>query len=132
MTVADSSVWIDYFNGVESIETDALDALLGEREILVGDLILLEVLQGFATEAAFRRARSLLGQFPQATMLTPELAVVAARNHRRLRRRGITVRKTIDIAIGTFCLRHHHDLLYTNRDFDPMVKHLGLRPTIAR
>lgn len=127
MVVVDSSVWIDFFNGRRTVETDALDDLLGRRELIVGDLILVEVLQGFRLDRDFRQARRLLGAFPIVPMVGPTLAVRAAENYRRLRRRGVTVRKTIDVLIATYCISRRLPLLHADSDFDPMVRHLGLR-----
>jgi len=127
MVVVDSSVWIDYFNGRPSLQTDALDGLLGRRHVVVGDLILAEVLQGFRRDRDFRQARRLLAAFPTASMVGPELAVRAAENYRRLRRLGVTVRKTIDVMIGTYCIARRLPLLHSDTDFEPMTRHLGLR-----
>jgi predicted nucleic acid-binding protein len=127
MIAVDSSVWIDYFNGRATAETDRLHEALGVQPIVIGDLVLTEVLQGFRREQAFLRAYRLLRVFPIATMLGPALAVRAARNYRTLRAAGVTVRKTIDVMIGTYCIERKLPLLYSDRDFDPMVEHLGLR-----
>ena len=127
MVLVDTSVWVDYFNGVVDGRTDRLDALLGTGVILVGDLILAELLQGFAREADFRRVRALLLELPCADLCGREVALRAAANYRSLRARGVTVRKTIDIVIGTFCLMHDHELLHADRDFDALERHLGLR-----
>ena len=126
MIVVDSSVWIDYFNGRASRQADALHDLLGKRIVVIGDLILAEVLQGFRSDQHFRRARRLMQAFPVVTMLGPTLAVRSAENYRALRRRGVTVRKTIDVMIGTYCIARRVPLLYSDIDFDPMVRHLGL------
>lgn len=131
MIVVDTSVWIDYFNGVNAPASETLDAALGNQEILVGDLILTEVLQGFRREVDFIQARQLFHAFPVVTMLGPELAVRSAEHYRALRARGVTVRKTIDVIIGTYCIAHDLPLLYADRDFDPMVQHLGLRSVSA-
>jgi len=126
--LVDSSVWIDYFNGQASAETDALDAALSDEEITMGDLILAEVLQGFRKDADFHKAQELLSHFPTVSMLGPDMAVKSAENYRKLRQQGITVRKTIDVMIATYCIEHDLPLLYSDRDFDPMAKHLGLHP----
>ncbi len=131
MIVVDTSVWIDYFNGVPTPATDMLDAALGSQEILVGDLIFTEVLQGFRSETDFTQARQLFHAFPIVTMLGPELALRSAEHYRALRARGVTVRKTIDIMIGTYCIAHDLPLLYADRDFTPMVRYLGLRVVAA-
>ncbi len=127
--VVDSSVWIDYFNGKHSPQTNALDHALGAQEIIIGDLILTEVLQGFRSDSDFHHARELLRVFPAVSMLGADMAMAmkAAENYRALRKRGVTVRKTIDVMIATYCIEHALSLLYSDRDFDPMVKHLGLQ-----
>jgi predicted nucleic acid-binding protein len=125
--VVDSSVWIDYFNGAETAQVERLDAILDQELILVGDLILTEVLQGFRRDADFRAVHDALLRFEQAAMVGQSVAIRAAENHRTLRRRGITVRKTIDGLIATFCIECGHALLFSDRDFGPYVDHLGLR-----
>ncbi|GJL55554.1 MAG: ribonuclease VapC [Nitrospirales bacterium] len=130
MTVMDTSVWIDYFNDVSTQETEVFDDLLGSQEVLLGDLILTEVLQGFQHDAHFETARKLLHVFPLVPMLGPSLALTSAQHYRTLRKRGVTVRKTIDVMIGTFCIAQDLPLLYSDRDFDPMVRYLGLRTVL--
>lgn len=127
MLVVDSTVWIDYFNGVESLQTDYLHQIADQTPILVGDLILAEVLQGFREDADFEKARRVLGKYIQVEMVNPELALQSARNFRLLRRKGVTVRKTIDSLIATYCIENEHDLLHTDSDFDGYEKHLGLK-----
>lgn len=127
MIVVDSSVWIDYFNATANAASDRLDQMLGSEPILLGDLILAEVLQGFRSDADYRTARAAMAAFPVEPMVGPARAVRAADNYRRLRSRGVTVRKTIDLLIGTFCIENSHALLFTDRDFEPMVTHLGLQ-----
>src|ERR1700733_2602969 len=127
MVVVDSSVWIDYLNDAATSQTARLDGLIGHEAILVGDIILCEVLQGFRSEAEARRVEALLRGFDLAPMLDPDLAVRVAANYRALRRLGVTVRKTADLIIGTFCIERNHELLHDDRDFAPMEQHLGLR-----
>jgi hypothetical protein len=127
--VVDTSVWIDYFNGVPTPQVGLLDELLGKRVLAVGDLILAEVLQGFATEMDARRALSLLEPLEFLEMAGRDVAIQSAANYRRLRRRGITVRKTMDMLIGTFCLMNDHEILHNDRDFDVLAEHLGLKVT---
>lgn len=127
MILVDSTVWVDYFNGIRAPHTDYLDGLLDQDLILVGDLILAEVLQGFREDADFEQARRALGKFLQVSMVTPELAVKSARNYRILRRRGITIRKTIDGLIATWCIEQRIPLLHHDNDFDGYEAHLGLR-----
>lgn len=126
MIVVDSTVWIDFFNGVLTPQVDRLNDLLGAEPILVGDLILCEVLQGFSSEKDAAGARDALLSFEIESMVGPAIALDAARNYRSLRGRGITVRKTIDLLIGTFCIAHRHHLLHSDRDFEPMTEYLGL------
>jgi predicted nucleic acid-binding protein len=125
--LVDSSVWIDYFRGDVTAETDRLDALLGREPLATGDLILTEVLQGFAADRQFEVARNLLISLLIVDLAGPEIAIEAAKNYRKLRALGITARKTIDTIIATHCLHHGHMLLYSDRDFDAFVQHLGLR-----
>ncbi|GIV71337.1 type II toxin-antitoxin system VapC family toxin [Caldilinea sp.] len=127
MLLVDSTVWVDYFNGLRTPHTDYLDALLDQDLILVGDLILAEVLQGFREDADFDTARRALAKFQQVQMVTPALALQSARNHRLPRRRGVTVRKTIDSLIATWCIENGVPLLHNDRDFDAYEAHLGLR-----
>ncbi len=127
MLVVDTSVWVDYFNGVENPQTDFLHAILDTSPILIGDLILAEVLQGFRYDQDFETAYRVLGKFMQPSMVTPVLAVQSARNHRFLRGKGITVRKTIDSLIATFCIENNHQLLHNDNDFDGYEEHLGLQ-----
>jgi predicted nucleic acid-binding protein len=125
--LVDSSVWIDYFRGVTRPETERLDVLLGSEPLAIGDLILVEVLQGFRLEKDFRQARKLLTSLTLVDLGGHDIAIQAARNFRLLRAKGITVRKTIDTVIATRCIQDGHVLLHNDRDFDPFVKHLGLR-----
>ena len=127
MLIVDSTVWIHYFNGVENPQTDYLNNMLDKTPILVGDLILAEVLQGFRQDPHFETARRTLGKFLQVEMVNPALAVQSARNYRFLRQKGVTVRKTIDSLIATYCIENDHELLHNDNDFDGYEKHFGLR-----
>jgi predicted nucleic acid-binding protein len=127
MLVVDTSVWIDYFNGVKNPQADFLDTVLDNTPIIIGDLILAEVLQGFRHDPDFEKVRRTLGKFMQASMVNPALAVQSARNYRFLRQKGITVRKTIDSLIATYCIENDHQLLHNDSDFDGYEEHLGLR-----
>jgi len=129
--LVDSSVWIDFFRGSPTPQTEKLDALLGTEPLAVGDLILTEVLQGFASEKDFNHARRLLASLDLITLGGETLALQAARNYRTLRAQGVTVRKTIDTVIATRCIEDDLPLLYSDRDFDPFVTHLGLRSVMA-
>ena len=130
MILVDSSVWIDYFNGTINPETDLLDLTLGVEPVAAGDLILTEVLQGFRSDSDYRTARSLMSALPTYQLLNPELAIAAADHYRHLRKLGITVRKTTDIIIGSYCIDRKLPLLFSDRDFDPMVQHLGLQSAL--
>jgi len=127
MLVVDTSVWVDYFNGVENPQTNFLHNVLDATPILIGDLILTEILQGFRHDPDFETVRRTLGKFTQANMVDIALAVQSARNYRLLRQKGITIRKTIDSLIATFCIENEHELLHNDNDFDGYEKHLGLR-----
>jgi hypothetical protein len=124
--VVDSSVWIDFLKGRNVPHVARLRAILGTDEIIVGDLMLCEVLQGLDSEQAAREVEALLRRFEVVPMAGEGMAVVAARNFRSLRRRGITVRKTIDLLIGTWCIENRRPLLHNDSDFRPMARHLGL------
>ncbi len=127
MTFVDSSVWIDYFRGRPTPECDRLDALLGVEELVVGDLVLAEVLQGFDDDRDFATALGLFERLTVVEVAGREVALAAAENFRRLRAKGVTVRKTIDTLIATWCIENGHPLLFSDRDFAPFVEHLGLR-----
>ena len=127
MILVDSTVWIDYFNGIVTAQTEKLDALLGQEPLAIGDLILTEVLQGFSNAREFNRAKGMLLSLTLVEMGGAEIAVQAARNFRYLRRLGVTVRKTIDTIIATRCIESGYDLLHNDKDFDPFVRYLGLR-----
>ena len=126
MILVDSSVWIDYFKGTSSDQVMRLDELLGTELVATGDLVLTEVLQGFGTARAFKLARARLTSLTIVDIGGQDIAIQAARNFRALRTLGITVRKTIDTLIATRCIENGMPLLYSDRDFDPFVTHLGL------
>jgi len=127
MILVDSSVWIDYFNGKITKQTNLLDSLLGSELIVIGDLILTEVLQGFQQDRDFNKAKKLLSALIFRQMLGRQLAIKSAENYRVLRKKGVTVRKTIDVIIATFCIANNLPLLHSDRDFRPMEKHLNLK-----
>ena len=127
MILVDSSVWIDLLNNVVTEPVRRLRALLPTTPLLIGDLILCEVLQGFRIEAQARLVERSLSRFEAVSLIDPELAVKAAANYRVLRRRGITVRKTIAVIIATYCIERGHSLLHSDRDFAPMERLLGLQ-----
>ena len=130
MILVDSSVWVEYFNGIVNEQTDYLDSILGWEPVGIGDLMLAEVLQGFRSEAGFRTARSLLTNLPIFQVVGVERAIRAAENYRYLRNKGVTIRKTIDTLIATFCIDQKYPLLFADRDFRPFVQHLGLRAAL--
>jgi predicted nucleic acid-binding protein len=127
LILVDSSVWIDYFKGVVTPQTQRLDKLLGHELLAVGDLMLTEVLQGFAKERDFSEAKKLLTSLIVVELGGQEIAIQAARNFRALRNLGVTVRKTIDTIVAARCIASGYDLLHNDRDFEPFVIHLGLR-----
>lgn len=131
MILVDSSVWIDYFRGAATPEAEKLDSLLGNEPIATGDLILIEVLQGFLNDRDFNQARKLMTSLVVIDLAGQHIAIQAAKNFRVLRSHGITVRKTIDTVIATRCIENKLSLLYSDRDFDAFVEHLGLRSALT-
>ncbi len=127
MILVDSSVWIDFFRNVDTAQAEWLDRHLGDETVIVGDLILAEVLRGFKEDRGFTEAKRLLSRLEQVSLCGEDVAIDAARNYRRLRARGVTVRGTIDVIIATRCLVNDYRLLHSDRDFDPFEEHLGLR-----
>ena len=129
MIVVDNSIWIAHLRGLDSPGARRLRQLIGEDDdrILVGDVVLLEVLQGVRDEESAVRIERALRAHRVVPMLDERFAPMAAEFYRRLRRQGITVRKTMDMIIGTFCIDGGHELLHDDRDFAPMAEHLGLR-----
>ena len=132
MIVVDSSVWIDYLRDVVSPTTKFLDEVFGRERVLIGDLMMVEVLPGIPGERAFQNARSLMLSVGNVITISDlDIATDAAANYRFLRSRGITIRKTIDTLIATRCIVDGYALLYSDRDFDPFVEHLGLKSAMA-
>ena len=126
MIFVDSSVWVDYFNGKRSVETDCLDRLLGKEPVGLGDIVLIEVLQGFRRDRDYKIARDLLTALTVFTLGGQEMALRSADNFRLLRKKGITVRKTMDVLIATFCINQNLPLLHSDKDFNPFHQHLKL------
>ena len=127
MILVDSSVWIDFFNGTENAETDKLNEILGLEEVVIGDLILAEVLQGFRNDTDYKTAKNVLTSLAVHDLLGKELAIKSANNFRKLRKKGITIRKTADVIIATYCIENKVPLLFTDKDFIPFVKNLRLK-----
>lgn len=127
MIVVDSSVWIAQLRGLQTAAVARLEAIADTSDLLVGDIVLLEILQGARDDVHAARLALQMRRFQIVTMSNESLAVEAARFYRTLRDRGVTVRKTIDVIIGAFCIVHGYDLLHDDRDFDPMERHLGLQ-----
>ena len=127
MILVDSSVWIDYFNGRNTWQTDLLEKLLSDVPIIIGDLILAEILQGFRSDNDYKTAKSFLSDLPFRQMGGYQVAVQSAQNYRTLRKKGVTVRKTIDVIIGTYCILEGLPLLHDDRDFEPMESHISLK-----
>ena len=130
MILVDSSVWVDYFRGSITPQTDRLDSLLGNEPVAIGDLILAEVLQGFTSDTDFNKALKLLTVLQVMELGGQDMAIQAARNFRTLRALGVTVRKTIATLIATCAIEKDLALLYSDRDFDPFVAHLGLHSAL--
>lgn len=132
MILADAGVWIDYLSGAVAPTTERLHDLLHDDDTLaIADLTITEVLQGIRDQHRYEQTRFLLRALPVIKAVGPEIAIQAAQNYRFLRARGITVRKTIDTLIATRCIIDGHALLFSDRDFDPFVEHLGLRSALA-
>lgn len=127
MILVDTSVWIDYFNGQTTPETNKLDALLGVEPLGIGDLILTEVLRGFRLDTDYQTAKKLMMTLSVFDMLGVDLAIQSADNFRTLRKRGVTIRKTADVIIATYCIEYNYSLLFADKDFLPFVTHLGLK-----
>lgn len=131
MILVDSSVWIDYFRGAPTAEAKGLDEPLGREPLATADVVLTEVLQGFSSDRDFNQALPLLTSLALVQIDGEGVAIQAARNVRALRARGVTVRKTIDTLVATLCIQDGHPLLYSDRDFDPFVTHLGLHSAMT-
>ncbi len=127
MILVDSSVWIDYFNGKRSWQTDLFDNMLSDIPIIMGDLILIEVLQGFKSDKDYETAKNYIAELPFRQMGGYSVAIQSAQNYRQLRKIGVTVRKTIDMVIATFCIIEGLTLLHDDRDFDPIALHFPLK-----
>ncbi len=131
MILADTSVWIDYLNGNITPATDLLDACLIEGTLAMGDLIFLEILQGIRDDKQFRQVKNKLSLLDEYTLFSPAMVIRCATNFRALRKKGVTVRKTNDVIIASFCIEQKMPLLYTDRDFKPFTDHLGLKTALA-
>ncbi len=127
MILVDSSVWIDFFNGTACAETDKLNEILGLEEVVIGDLILAEVLQGFRSDTDYKAAKNVLTSLTVYDLLGKDMAVKSANNFRKLRKKGITIRKTADVIIATYCIENKIPLLFTDKDFVPFVDNLRLK-----
>jgi predicted nucleic acid-binding protein len=126
VVIVDSTVWVDYFNGLPNPETDWLDGQLDQQRLGLTTIIVCEVLQGLRQERKAIAVATALRQFEVFEMPNLAVALQAARNYRTLRSRGRTVRKTVDVLIATFCIEEQHSLLHRDRDFDPFEELLGL------
>ena len=131
MILVDTSVWINYFNGSESAETNLLDGALIDGTVAIGDLILLEILQGFRNDKDYKKAKKILATLDQYEMFGSTMVIKCADNYRTLRKKGITIRKTADIIIATFCIDNQIPLLFSDRDFIPFVEHLNLQSVLS-
>ena len=127
MIVADTTAWIDYVNGVDAVHTNILDYELEHSRIVTGDIIITEFLQGFRNEKDYDTAKQMMERLEYHDFLGKENAIRSAQNYRRLRKYGITIRKTIDVIIGTFCIENGYELIHNDKDFDPIEEYLGLR-----
>ena len=132
MIIADTSVWIDYFNGIVDSYTDELDKQLNEGNVVLGDLILLEILQGIKSDKEYNKTKMILETLDQYEMLGHNMVTRCANNYRQLRKQGMTIRKTADVIIATFCIENKIPLLFTDRDFKPFVEHCGLISVVPK
>jgi predicted nucleic acid-binding protein len=124
-TLVDTSVWVDLFRGAQTPQVARLKALVGHEELVLGDLILAEILQGLRTDREARQVEAALRSYRVFALVGQAMARLSANHYRELRRRGITVRKTIDCLIATWCIAHRVPLLHNDKDFGPFVQ-LGL------
>jgi predicted nucleic acid-binding protein len=127
MILVDSSVWIDYFNGVDNPPANYLFDNLGREVFVTGDLVMLEVLQGFVSDRDYETGRKIMESLPFFNLCGKEVALAASKNYRILRKKGITIKKTVDMVIATFCIENKIRLLHNDRDFLPMEEFAGLR-----
>ena len=127
MIFLDSTVLIDYFNGRNNWQVEVLDSILGKELVVIGDYVLTEVLQGFRSDKEFQKAKTILLSFPCFDIGGKEMALQSAKNYRYLRKKGVTVRKTIDSMIATFCIENKLTLLHNDKDFEPFSKYLKLK-----
>lgn len=127
MILVDTSVWINYFNGVNSPHSDALDLALVEGTAVIVDIIFLEILQGFRNDKDYKNTKAQLSKLEQYELFGHHMVEICARNYRHLRKKGITIRSTTDVIIATFCIENKLPLLFSDKDFLPFVKHLKLR-----
>lgn len=131
MMLVDTSVWIDYFSGVDNPQTDLLDSAIFEGSVAIGDLIFLEILQGIRNDKDYLKTKQSLLALDQYEMFGKEMAEKCADNYRALRKKGVTIRKTADVIIATFCIENQIPLLFLDRDFIPFVDHLGLESALT-
>lgn len=124
--LADSSVWVDFYRDTGTAAVAELEVILGEREVLLPDLVLMEVLQGFRVVSEIRAAEAYFAKLVPVTLGGRDRARRAAANYRVLRAAGVTPRSSIDVLIATFCIDETVHLLASDRDFTLMAPHLGL------
>ncbi len=127
MILVDTSLWIDYFNGIETPKTNELDRILSEQSVIVGDLIFAEILQGFDKDHEFKKAKAALSPLSCVRLGGKSLAIKAASNFRFLQSKDVTIRKTADMFIGSWCIEHNVELFHNDIDFDRMAEHLPLK-----
>lgn len=126
MILVDTSIWIDFFNGKITTETNLLDNALAEGNVIIGDLITLEILQGIRNDHEYNKTKKALGTLEQFELFGSSMVIECSDNFRSLRKKGLTIRKTADLIIASFCIKNKIPLLYSDRDFIPFSKHLGL------
>ena len=124
--VVDTSVWIDFFNGSSNEEINILESKIGTEQIIVGDLIMMEILQGIRNDKLFLECQSYLEEYLIVSMMAPDACIGYANIYRTLRKKGVTIRSTIDVIIAGYCIKHNLPLLQRDQDFIPFQQHLGL------
>ena len=127
MILVDTSVWINYLNGINTPHSDALDLALIDGTAAIGDIIFLEILQGFRSDKDYKNTKAQLSKLDQYELFGHHMVATCANNYRYLRKKGLTIRSTNDVIIATFCIENNIPLLFSDKDFLPFVKHLKLR-----
>jgi len=130
--LADTSIWIDFFNGKITTETNFLDNALAEGNVIIGDLIMLEILQGIRQDQDYKKTKKALETLEQFELFGNSMVFECANNFRKLRKKGLTIRKTAGLIIASFCIKNKIPLLFSDRDFMPFTEHLSLISALGK